>query len=122
MKAMSKNHSSQTQNDKNAANVAAEVEKSSDNAETRSWDPTLPLRLGFTMWTRLASDQVERMQSFYDEVAELESRGYERARRTGREFATMFEQNVGYLASMSAEFQALSLESVRKSREFLASK
>ena len=117
---MSKNKSSQTHNEKNDAGAEHVSDASGDSTESLRWDPMTPFRLGFTMWTRLATDQIARVQSFYDEVAEIEGQSYERARRTGRELANMFEQNVGYVASLNAEWQALTLESLRKSREMLS--
>ena len=84
------------------------------------WDATAPFLSGFDLWTRLTFDQLGRMQSFCDEMVDIESEIYERSRRSGRELTAMAEQTMTYMTKMTAEWQELSLQAMRRSREILA--
>ncbi|MEM9488515.1 MAG: hypothetical protein AAGC55_05195 [Myxococcota bacterium] len=84
------------------------------------WDPTLPFRIGMDIWTRISREQIDRLQSMCDELAEAESEAYQRLRKSSREMSSLMDQSMEYATQLSAEWRKIVLEATRKSAEFVS--
>lgn len=83
-------------------------------------DPFANLTSGMEAWGKLAQDNLQRFQSFYDELAGFEAVAYERAKTAGTQMAELYSDTVGYVTQLSAELRNLTLEATRRSGELLS--
>lgn len=69
---------------------------------------------GLDAWTQVACDGIERVQSFYNQMTEIESLAYERARKSARDIGDMMSASVTHAADLTREWQQLGIETVRR--------
>ena len=80
-----------------------------------SFDPLKLWTAGLETWTRITRDNVERLQSFYNQAADLESATYERAKKSAKELGDMVSESVTYVADLSREWRKVGIETARRS-------
>jgi hypothetical protein len=83
-------------------------------------DPFGAMATGMEAWGKLAQDGMQRVQSFYDELATFEAASYERAKAAGTQWAELVTDTVSYMAQMTAEWRTITLEATRRSGELLS--
>jgi hypothetical protein len=102
----------------------SQTQQKAPRAEARTPDPiTDPMAAvasGMEAWGKLASDGMQRVQAFYDELATFEAASYERAKAAGNQWAELVTDTVGYVAQMASEWRTLTLEATRRSGELLS--
>ena len=69
------------------------------------------------IWGRMAQDNLERVQTFYDELASYESKAYERAKTATNQLADLANESLTYAIKLANEWRELSIEATRRSAE-----
>ncbi len=85
-------------------------------------DPSSLWTSGFDAWAQMTKENFDRMQSFYDELADMETASYDRAKQSAREVGSMMGETVSYLADMTREWRRLSIEATKRSAQILHNK
>ena len=68
----------------------------------------------FSRYSRMTQDSIARMQAFYDELAKLELKAYEAAKKNADHLGQMLSDTMDYATAMTAEWRKMSIEAVRK--------
>lgn len=114
---MSKQTTSQTQKE-------TESEPRPESKPESRFDPMPFLMMGpanmFDAWAHMAKDSMERMQSFYDELAEFEDSAYTQLKKNARDLGDMMSESITYMADLSREWRKLSIEATRRSTELFS--
>lgn len=99
-------------------------ETASEPRPESQFDPMPFLMMGpatmFDAWAHMAKDSMERMQSFYGELADLEDSAYAQIKRNARDLGDMMSESITYVADLSREWRKLSIEAARRSTELFS--
>jgi uncharacterized ferritin-like protein (DUF455 family) len=68
-------------------------------------------------WTKLAKQQVERMEAMTAELAKLEGQSITRAHDAVDEAAKLMKESMSYASQLSAEWRKLGFEAISKSAD-----
>ena len=71
---------------------------------------------------RMAQDNMERIQSFYDELAAWEAKSYDRAKAAAEQLADLASESMTYLSTLAAEWRKVGLEATKRSAELFQPK
>ena len=80
-----------------------------------------PVSAGMATWAKLTQEHIDRVTSFADELAGMESRAYERTREAMDQAEKLGREWVDYVSALSSEWRRLAIQSTRSAAEFLAS-
>ena len=87
-----------------------------------SFDPVVPLIMGVDAWARIAEESMRRMQSYYDELAKLESTTYARAQKYMSDFNQFMADSATYAADLAAEWRTLSIDATKRTAKLFGAK
>ena len=68
-------------------------------------------------WQQAAEAQMARIQAFYEQLANYETEGAEKAQVAVDEMARLTKEAIDHTARMTAEWRKLSMEAIQKSAE-----
>lgn len=91
--------------------------KQSSQTQQKATDP---VQMGLGIWAKLTQEQLDRVNSLWGEVAEVEGRAYERARQAFEEADALSREYVKYLADLSAEWRRMFLDTTRRAADALS--
>ena len=69
------------------------------------------------MWSKWTQDGIARMQAFYDELAAIEAKAYDRAKVTTEQLAELASESVAYATKLTREWHQMTLEATRRGAE-----
>ncbi len=71
-------------------------------------------------WQSMMDQQVERINAFYTDLGEVESKSAEQASKNIDEMARLTKASLDYALQLSAEWRRVSLEATRRNMELMA--
>ena len=119
---MSKKNDSQTQQE-------GQQDSRNDANNQRTSDPFAFMFSGFDTWAQVAGqmaeqmtvkttrEHIDRMQSFYNEMADFENVAYGRAKKSAQDVGDMMSESITYMADLGREWRKLTVEATRRSAE-----
>jgi len=79
-----------------------------------------PIETSLSIWAKLTQEQVDRLNSLWGELAEVEGRAYDRARQAFEEAESLSREYVKYVSDLSAEWRRMILDSTRRTADALS--
>jgi hypothetical protein len=70
-------------------------------------------------WTRMAKEQLARLEGLAEQMAKLQGQHVERAQEAIDESARLMKESISYANQLGAEWRKLSLETTRKATEMM---
>jgi hypothetical protein len=71
---------------------------------------------------KIIDDQLQRANSFQDELGRLEQKGIEQARAAVDEAAKLAKESLTYAAQLGAEWRKMAIEATRRATEMMTFK
>lgn len=73
-------------------------------------------------WKKMVDEQVERLESFYEQAGSVEEKGIEQARTAIEESARLMKEALTWQTQILAEWRRVSLEATRRTADALGSR
>lgn len=73
-------------------------------------------------WNKLVTEQTDKVAAMYDEMAKLETKGFEQTRAALEETSKLFKSSLEYQMQLAAEWRKLTLDATRRAAEVLTLK
>lgn len=98
----------------------SQAQQKRDGGAALPFDPSAAFSSGLEAWAKMTQEGVTRMQSFFDELAKLETSHYERTRSAADEMTKLVGDTFAYANQLSSEWRKLTLEATRRGTEALS--
>lgn len=79
-----------------------------------------PVAAGFQTFTKLTEDTVGRLDALLGELADMEAKGYERARKAMDDAANLASEWLDYQRSLANEWRRMMLDAVRRQADLFS--
>jgi len=73
-------------------------------------------------WNKMVTEQSDRVAAMYDEVAKLETKGFEQTRTAIDETTKLVRSSIEYQMQLASEWRKLALDATRRAAEMLTVK
>lgn len=73
-------------------------------------------------WNKMVTEQTDRIAAMYDEMAKLESKGFEQTRNAIEESTKLVRSSLEYQMQLAAEWRKLALDATRRAAEMMSVK
>lgn len=73
-------------------------------------------------WNKMVTEQTDKVAAMYDEVAKLETKGFEQTRAALEETTKLVRSSLEYQMQLAAEWRKLTLDMARRAAEVMTLK
>jgi hypothetical protein len=73
-------------------------------------------------WNKMVNEQTDRIAAMCDEVAKLETKGFEQARQAIEETTKLVRTSLEYQMQLASEWRKLALDATRRAAEVMTLK